>query len=198
MNNDRVTFRRTVHLANVEFTVWKIHFENAALADDSSLQFCVCDKTMRNDEPILRDLQLSKGNSQFTGINFSLKREFPSFYSAGSSRIKCVLFVRQLIIREFSPHELRVRRVCGALSHVQSAQLPLDFQSRSIWTASRFPTGCWRNHETVTTNLLFNSRQSNLPFFSFFVSLQDREMIIWPYLWETEAQPWAWRWLKED
>lgn len=26
-------------------------------------------------------------------------------------------------------------------------------------------TGCWRNHETVTTSLLFNSHQSNLAFF---------------------------------
>lgn len=154
---------------------------------------------MWNDEPILRDLQLPKGNSQFTGINFSLKREFPSFYSIGLFRIKRVLFVCQRRAKNSQILATRALRSLGLRVILRSiGPTFVRFPKQINLNRVSVSTGCWRNHETVTTNPLFNSHQSNLPFFSFFVSLQDREMIIWPYLWETEGQPWAWRWLKED
>lgn len=123
---------------------------------------------MWNDEPILRDLQLPKGNSQFTGINFSLKREFPSFYSIGLFRIKCVLFVCQLRAKNSQILATRALRSLGLRVILRSiGPTFVRFPKQINLNRVSVSTGCWRNHETVTTNLLFNSHQSNLPFFFF-------------------------------
>lgn len=146
------------------------------------------------DLSTLQDLQPSEGNSQFTGINFSLKLHpqtrislvLNRFYSFAEQRAKnCQI--------------LATRALCWLGLRVILRSLGSTFVSKKInLNRVSVSTGCWRDHGTLTTSLLFHSHQSNLAFFSFFVSLQDREMIIWPYLWETEGQPWAWRWLKED